>query len=64
MDQIDVLHVDDDKSFLKMASSLIQDERLNIHSANSVPEAKNKISEKQFDCILSDYYMPGKDGLY
>ena len=34
-----------------------------VETASSVEEAKEKMKEKTFDVIVSDYVMPGKNGL-
>ncbi len=59
-----VLHVDDDASFLKVAKQCLKMQgRLQVETAVSVEEAMEKMKEKTFDAIVSDYVMPEKDGL-
>ena len=63
-DPICVLHVDDEVEFLKCTKQLLEMHgSFQVCSASSVEEALEKMEEKKFDVILSDYQMPGKDGL-
>lgn len=58
---IQVLHVDDDASFLKVAKQCLKMQgRFQVETAVSVEEAMEKMKEKTFDVIISDYLMPGK----
>jgi len=62
--EIQVLHVDDDKSFLELAKTILSDEgSFVIHTATCVEEALIKIQNSSFDVIISDYEMPQKNGL-
>ena len=61
---IRVLHVDDEAGFLRVAKQCLEMEgNLKVETASSVEEAMEKLEEKDFDTIVSDYVMPGKDGL-
>jgi PAS domain S-box-containing protein len=61
---IAVLHVDDEAEFLKSSKQLLEMQGVfRVESASSVKEAKEKMEAKTFDVIVSDYIMPGKDGL-
>jgi len=61
---IRVLHVDDEPSFLKVAKQCLELQgRFHVETAFSVEQALEKMREKPFDVIVSDYQMPGKDGL-
>ncbi len=61
----DVLLVDDDSSFLKQASIFLEEkeDRLNIETFTSAEEALEKLNNKEYFAIVSDYQMPGMDGL-
>jgi PAS domain S-box-containing protein len=61
---VKILHVDDDPSFLKVAKRCLkmQDE-FQVETASSVEEAWEKMKIEEYDAIVSDYQMPGKDGL-
>jgi PAS domain S-box-containing protein len=61
---IQVLHVDDETSFLKVAKQILESyENFKVDTASSAEEALKKLKTKTYDAILSDYQMPGKDGL-
>jgi len=61
---IRVLHIDDETGFLKVAKQCLQMEgTFHVDTASSVDEATKKMKKKIFDVIVSDYVMPGKDGL-
>jgi PAS domain S-box-containing protein len=61
---IRVLHVDDEPCLLKIAKQCLEMEgHLKVDTACSVEEALNKLKEKKYDAVVSDYKMPGKDGL-
>ncbi len=62
--KIRVLHVDDDSSLLKVAKQCLEMEGpLEVDSAISVEEALMKLEKDKYDVVVSDYQMPGKDGL-
>lgn len=60
---INVVHVDDDSSFLDVAAEHIQNEYpdINMHGETDPPAALESLDE--YDCVVSDYDMPGTDGL-
>jgi signal transduction histidine kinase len=59
-----VLHVDDDLVFLRTAKSCLEMHgRFEIDAAPSVENALKKLGESEYDAIISDYQMPGRDGL-
>jgi PAS domain S-box-containing protein len=61
---IHVLHVDDNTGYLKTAKKILEMQgSFQVETASSVEEAIEKMEEKTFDVIVSDYIMPGKDGL-
>ncbi|MDZ7702485.1 MAG: PAS domain S-box protein [Halobacteriales archaeon] len=63
--QIRVLHVDDDPEFLELSVELIADQAddLDVELATRGDEALARVRESAFDCVVSDFDMPGKDGL-
>ena len=59
-----VLHVDDDAGFLKTAKAILEMQgAFQIDTASSVEEAWEKMKKEEYDVVVSDYQMPGKDGL-
>ena len=61
---IRVLYVDDDESFLKTTKQILEITNLfEVDTAVLVTEANQKIAQKEYDTIVSDYQMPEKDGL-
>lgn len=63
--RIKVLHVDDDPQFAEMAATFLQREsdRIQVTTESSVEDGLATFRDGSFDCIVSDYAMPGKDGL-
>jgi PAS domain S-box-containing protein len=59
-----VLHVDDDLNFLKVAKQCLEMHgRFQVDTARSAEEALEKVKKETYDAIVSDYLMPGKNGL-
>jgi PAS domain S-box-containing protein len=62
--KIRVLHVDDELGLLKVAKQCLELQGpFQVDTAGSVEEALNKLKEKEYDAVVSDYKMPCKDGL-
>jgi PAS domain S-box-containing protein len=63
--QIQVLHVDDEPDITELTATYLQrqDSQFSIATANSVDEGLQLISDRPPDCVVSDYNMPGMDGL-
>ncbi|MDY6764441.1 MAG: PAS domain S-box protein [Halobacteria archaeon] len=62
---IHVLHVDDEPGFAELASEFLEREndRITVETATSANEGLEYLAENDFDCIISDYDMPGQDGI-
>lgn len=60
-----VLHVDDEPGFAEMAADFLEREldRLTVTTATSAIEGLDHLADQDFDCIISDYDMPGQDGI-
>jgi len=60
-----VLHVDDDQAFADTTAALLEraDDRLEVLTENSVADGLDRLADTRVDCIVSDYDMPGRDGL-
>ena len=61
---IRVLHVEDDQEFAELASTVLQQEtELVVETAPDAAAALTRLAEADFDAVVSDYEMPGRDGL-
>jgi PAS domain S-box-containing protein len=59
-----VLHVDDEPSLLRITKQCLEaEDSIQVDSASSVEEAMEKLKKETYDAVVSDYKMPGKDGL-
>jgi PAS domain S-box-containing protein len=63
--QISVLHVDDDPGLADLTAELLEraDDRLDVETATSVEGGLATVCDQPPDCVVSDYDMPGMDGL-
>ncbi|MDY7082940.1 MAG: response regulator, partial [Halobacteria archaeon] len=59
------LHVDDEESFLRMASETVErkNDDIDVEARTNVDEGLDYLSENCVDCVVSDYQMPEKDGI-
>ena len=66
-ESIRILHVDDDPPFCDLTREFLtrEDPRFEITAEHSAADALDRIHTERepLDCILSDYQMPGTDGL-
>ena len=64
-DAIRVLHVDDETDLVELTATLLEREadRLEVETTTSAREGLELLSEHDIDCVVSDYDMPGMDGL-
>ena len=61
---ITVLYVDDDPDLLKLGILLSEkSEDIDLDIARSAFEALRKTASRTYECIISDYRMPGMDGI-
>ena len=64
---IDVLHVDDEPGFVEVAAELLErrSDRITVHTETDPGAALERVTEEgsPIDCVVSDYEMPGMDGL-
>jgi PAS domain S-box-containing protein len=60
-----VLQVDDEQDFLEMSAALLErtGERIEVETAVDGESALQRLSEGDIHCVVSDYDMPGMDGL-
>lgn len=64
-DAIRVLCVDDDEALLDVTATMLEraDDRLSVTTATEPAAALASLSDRRPDCVVSDYEMPGRDGL-
>jgi PAS domain S-box-containing protein len=62
---IQILHVDDDPAFADLAASFLErdEDRLTVQTATSAEEGVTLLAESDIDGIISDYDMPGQNGI-
>ena len=62
---IRVLHVDDDRQYAETTAAFLQRERttFDIETATSAAAGLRLLETEPVDCIVSDYEMPGKNGI-
>ena len=64
LDPLGVLVVDDSEFFAEMTASTLDDEHgMDTAWATDADEALEILAEREVDCIVSDYDMPGTNGL-
>ena len=63
--RISVLYVDDEPELVEMNRRHLQqyDERIELETVRSVGAGQERLAEGKFDCIVSDYAMPGTNGI-
>jgi two-component system response regulator CpxR len=61
--KISVLLVDDEKDFVESLAERLQLRDFNVATALSGDEAIKLVEENEFDVIVLDVQMPGKDGV-
>ena len=62
---IELLHVDDDSAFLDLTESFLTNElaAVDITTVTDPQAVLSKLDAGSFHCVVSDYDMPGTDGL-
>jgi len=60
-----VLHVDDDPDFAEMTAAFLEREReaFDVETATSAAAGLEALAADSFDCVVSDYEMPGRNGI-
>ncbi|WP_324664689.1 ATP-binding response regulator [Haloarcula sediminis] len=60
-----VLHVDDDPDFRELTARLLEreDDRVTVTTAASPAEGREHLQSGEFDCVVSDFDMPGESGI-
>ncbi len=64
-DRIRVLHVDDDPEFGELVAVYLEreEERISVRTATTPDDAIDVLDSREIDCVVSDYEMPGMDGI-
>ena len=64
-EEVRVLHVDDEPDFADMTATFLEREndRFEIETATDAGEGLEYLNKNEYDCVVSDYDMPGKDGI-
>jgi len=62
---IRVLHVDDDPDFAELTAELLEreDSRISVTTATGPVDGRERLESTEFDCIVSDFDMPGESGI-
>lgn len=62
---IRVLHVDDEPDFAELAGTFLEreDDRFHVTAAPNAREALDRLATNGFDCVVSDFEMPGPNGI-
>jgi len=65
LDPIRVFHVDDEPDFAAMTATYLtrEDDRFEVETETRVRDALDRLSAGDFDCVVSDYDMPGQSGI-
>ncbi len=64
-DIIHILHVDDKPELAELTAEFLrrEDDRISTDTATSASEGLQRVTENRFDCIVSDYDLPGQNGI-
>jgi len=62
---IRILHVDDDPDFRDLTAELLEreDDRFTVATAAGPTAGRERIDSSEFDCVVSDFDMPGESGI-
>jgi len=65
LDEISLLHIDDDAEFAELVSTFLEreDERLDVETAADAEAGLDRLAEGGVDCIVSDYDLPKANGI-
>ena len=60
-----ILHVDDEPELAELVAVYLQreDDRFDIESVRNAEDGLERLGEAEFDCIVSDHDMPGRNGI-
>jgi PAS domain S-box-containing protein len=60
-----VLHVDDDPALTELTAEMLSEHeaQFTVETATNASEGRDRLATDSFDCIVSDYEMPGQNGI-
>lgn len=58
----DVLHVEDDPDLRVLVATLLDRERIRLHGAGSLAEARGELAQRHHDLVILDLMLPDGDG--
>lgn len=63
--EVRVLHVDDEIEFGELTADMLtrEDDRFSVETATSASDGLDRLTDTDYDCIVSDYDMPGQKGI-
>jgi two-component system response regulator AtoC len=61
---MNILILDDDILLLKTLETVLGDHQHTVQCANNAEDAIECVKSNEYDCILVDYKLPGKDGIW
>ena len=61
---MNILIMDDDVLLLKTLEAVLTDNGHDVKCANTAEEAVECVGNNSYECILVDYKLPGKDGIW
>lgn len=64
-ERVRILHIDDDPEFVAFVATALERERgaFSVDTATSGQEGLERLAGTRYDCIISDYEMPGMGGI-
>lgn len=64
-EELTVLHVENDEDFTEITALFVErfDERMSVVSAADAGEALEVLERFDVDCVVSEYALPGTDGI-
>jgi PAS domain S-box-containing protein len=64
-ERIHLLHVDDEPDFADLVATFLEreDSRFTVETVTSASDGLDRLADTTFDCIISDYDMPGQNGI-
>ena len=63
--RVRILHVDDDPDFAELTATFLEreDDRFVVETETAADDGLDRLTDSDFDCVVSDYDMPRMDGI-